>query len=78
MHHLALMDLLVLSESSFSAVPALLGNMSALLPECHNVIHTSRKPLPHWTPVPCSGNTSELNAALEKLTWPPRRRNRPT
>ena len=74
MHHLAQMDLLILSESSFSAVPALLGNMSVLLPMCNGPqIYTSRSPLPHWTPVPCTGNLSEVSSILDKMPWPPPR-----
>ena len=74
MHHLAQMDLLILSESSFSAVPALLGNMSVLLPMCNGPqIYTSRSPLPHWTPVPCSSNISEVSSVLNSMPWPPPR-----
>ena len=42
MHELSLADVLIPSASSFSMVPALLGNMTVLLPACF-----SRAPLPH-------------------------------
>ena len=72
MHHLAQMDVLILSESSFSAVPALLGNMTVLLPMCHGPqIFTSRSPLPHWLSVPCTGNTSEIESIVGRMPWPP-------
>lgn len=78
MHHLAQMDLLILSESSFSAVPALLGNMTVLLPMCHGPqIFTSRSPLPHWVSVPCTGNASEISSIIDQLPWPPPRNHWP-
>ena len=55
----AQVDVLIASDSSFSMVPALLGNMTVLLPACIN-----RYPLPHWIALPCSGpNASQARAA---------------
>ena len=67
MHQLALVDLLIPSESSFSMVPGLLGNMTLLLPTCF-----SRAPLPHWVSIPCNGDEAEAAAVIASLPWPPR------
>jgi len=57
-------DVLVMSRSSFSNAAALIGNMTALWPQCEN----ERTPLPQWHLVPCTGL---LN--LSSLAWPPPR-----
>ena len=68
MDELSRVDLLIPSESSFSMVPALLGNMTVLLPECF-----SRAPLPHWLAIPCQGNEERADATIAAMRWPPRR-----
>ena len=68
MHQLAQCDLLIPSESSFSMVPGLLGNMTLLLPTCF-----SRAPLPHWLSIPCtSAEEAKAAAVIASLPWPPR------
>lgn len=66
MRELSEVDLLIPSESSFSMVPALLGNMTVLLPSCF-----SRAPLPHWVTIPCQGDEASAVAVVAALEWPP-------
>lgn len=68
MHELSRVDLLIPSESSFSMVPALLGNMTVLLPACF-----SRAPLPHWLAIPCQGDEAAADKTIAEMRWPPRR-----
>ena len=66
MRQLALTHVLIPSESSFSMVPALLGNMTELLPAC-----LSRTPLPHWLSIPCNGDEAAAAAVIATMPWPP-------
>ena len=75
MHELLTSHMLVLSESSFSIVPAMLGNMTTLAPLC-----SSRPALPHWTLLPCGHRPGKLTGTrlqgsiakiIEPLPWPP-------
>jgi len=67
-------DLLVIADSSFSIVPAMLGNMTALAPRC------ASRFLPHWQRLPCGHERSlqgdklklAIGAAIGALAWPPR------
>jgi hypothetical protein len=83
MHELLQADVLITSESSFSIVPAMLGNMTTIHPQC------SSRALPHWHRAPCgqpSRSAARLLVAarqmrermsfiIGRLEWPPRQRS---
>ena len=72
MHDLLFSDVLIISESSYSIVPAMLANMTTIAPSC------SSRALPHWHRLPC-GHTvhgpklqAAIGAAVARLEWPPK------
>ena len=81
-HQLLQADLLVISESSFSIVPSMLGNMTTLAPKCMS------RALPHWHRLPCGHSRSvggglkatevallqrDIEKVVGSLAWPPHR-----
>ena len=79
-HQLLQSDVLVISESSFSIVPSMLGNMTTLAPTCMS------RALPHWHRLPCGHSRGgglkatqvallqrDIEKVVDSLAWPPHR-----
>lgn len=54
-------DILVVAKSSLSYSMAMIGNMTAIVPDCYD-----RVPLPHWVAAPCDGVADFSDLALNQ------------